>query len=188
MLGWPLPERSGGLPVNSVLIECGYSDDSAQSYSVDSICWPRPLRVRSTTAIRMPMAAFRPVATSTIGTPSRVGSPPPFPLILLTPPTPPTAHPAGRPPRPGGRAGGFAVDAHQPRQRLHRRVVAGQPAQRAAVAEAGDAAMNEPRKALRQHLVKAHAPALQCAGLEILDQHVGVFKKPQHHLAALGHA
>ena len=57
----------------------------AQSNSAMSIHWPRPLRSRSWRASRMPMAAFMPVTMSTMGTPSRVGGPSGWPLMLMRP-------------------------------------------------------------------------------------------------------
>ena len=81
-----------------------------------------------------------------------------------------------QPHRPGG---GVAVHAHEPGHRLQDRVVAGQSAQRTIAAEAGNAAMDQAGKPLRQHLVIAEAPFLHRAGLEVLDQHVGALQQPQ---------
>ena len=84
-------------------------------------------------------------------------------------------------------AGGFtlriAVDAHESAERLNGSVVARQSAERAGRAKAGDAAVDQPGKARAQHIVVAHAPALQRADLEVFDQHIGVFEQLEHHLA-----
>jgi hypothetical protein len=44
-----------------------------------------PLRSRSCSASRMPMAAFSPVTMSTTGTPTRSGPPPDSPFTLMMP-------------------------------------------------------------------------------------------------------
>jgi hypothetical protein len=56
-----------------------------QSWSVMSQNCPCPLRSRSCKAIRMAMAAKRPVAMSTIGLPSRVGPLSSVPLMDISP-------------------------------------------------------------------------------------------------------
>ena len=85
---------------------------------------------------------------------------------------------------PQGAGAVMAVDGHQPDHRLDDRVVAGQAAERTFAAEAGDAAMDQTRKALRQHIGIADAPFLHAAGLVVLDQHIGAFQQSQQHRAA----
>src|SRR3546814_15714975 len=65
------------------------------------------------------------------------------------------------------------------------RVVARKAAERAVGAEAGHAAMDEAREALRQHVRVAEAPFLQAARLEVLDQHVRRFEQAQEDGLAL---
>ena len=84
------------------------------------------------------------------------------------------AHVDDRRAQPQRAGGGVAVHAHETGHRLQNRVVAWQSAQRTVAAEAGNAAMDQAGKALRQHLVIAEAPAFHVAGLEVLDQDVGV--------------
>ncbi|MNT32528.1 hypothetical protein D3C72_1684150 [compost metagenome] len=91
MFGWPLPDRIGALAVKSVLIECGYRENRALSYSADSMDCPLPLRSRSCKANNTPITALRPVVTSTIGTPTRVAVPSGSPLMLMMPPSACTA-------------------------------------------------------------------------------------------------
>ena len=78
------------------------------------------------------------------------------------------------------------IDAHGPRHRLGDGVIARKPAERAVIAEAGDAAVDQPREAFRQHLVIVQPPAPHGAGLEVLDHHIGAGQKPQQHLAPFG--
>jgi hypothetical protein len=44
--------------------------------------------------------------------------------------------------------------------------------------------MDQAEEALRQHVLVAEAPFLHAAGLEVLDQHVGIFQQAQQHFAA----
>ena len=67
------------------LAACGTRSPSAVSNSVTSTCWPRPERVRSVSASRMPMMAFRPEAMSTIGMPWRTGPDSSVPLTAISP-------------------------------------------------------------------------------------------------------
>src|SRR6185437_16778389 len=66
---------------------------------------------------------------------------------------------------------------------LQDRIIAGKAAKRTVLAETGDAAMDQRRKALRQRVV-ADAPFLHRARLEILDQDVGAFQQAEQNSAA----
>ena len=81
-----------------------------------------------------------------------------------------------------GLATDFAVHTHQPRLRLQGGVVPGQPAQRAVGTEAADPAVDQSGETLGEY-VKAHAPALHGAGLEVFDQHVSALKQAYQHVA-----
>src|SRR3546814_4944293 len=72
-----------------------------------------------------------------------------------------------------------------PDHRLDDPVVAREAAIGSVLAEAGDPAVHQLRKALPQHLGVAETPALHRAGLVVLDQHVGALEQPQQHLLAL---
>src|SRR5204862_225705 len=73
-----------------------------------------------------------------------------------------------------------------PSPRLHHGVIAGEAAQRTVLAEARAAGMHESRKFLRERIGITDAPLLHRAGLEVVDQHVGLGQQLQQHLAALG--
>ena len=78
----------------------------------------------------------------------------------------------------------FTVHAHQAGHRLNRGVVAGQAAERAVGTEARYRAMNQLRETLAQIALVVHAPARERAGLEVFDQHVGVFEQLPQDVAA----
>ncbi len=50
--------------------------DTAESNRHASMCWPRPVRSRSASAARMPVAAKSPVVRSVIAMPAFCGPPP----------------------------------------------------------------------------------------------------------------
>jgi hypothetical protein len=80
------------------------------------------------------------------------------------------------------RAGGGDHAGH----RLDDRVIAGIAAARTVGAEAGNPAMDQPRKFFAQHVV-ADPPFVERARLEILDQHIGAVEQlHQHGASALG--
>ena len=80
---------------------------------------------------------------------------------------------------------GRAVDRDEAGRGLDHGVVAGEAAQRAVGAEAGDAGMDQPRELRCQHVVVADAPLFHRAGLEVVDQHVGRLEQLQQDVAAL---
>ena len=55
------------------------------SNSATLTCRPRPVASRSRSAARMPIAAYRPVITSSSATPAFVGSPSRSPVTLISP-------------------------------------------------------------------------------------------------------
>ena len=61
-------------------------------------------------------------------------------------------------------------------------IVAGKATERPLRTEARDLAVDQPRKALLEHVV-ADAPALHGAGLEVLDQHISAVEQLQQHRA-----
>ncbi|MCY1202516.1 hypothetical protein D9M72_140060 [compost metagenome] len=83
----------------------------------------------------------------------------------------------------GGLALRVAVHAHQAAHGLGAGVVAGQTAQRSVGSEAADPAMDQGREFPAQGLV-SQAPFFQRAGLEVLDQHVGVGQQAAQQLLA----
>ena len=86
----------------------------------------------------------------------------------------------------GGAAAGVAIHTHHAADGLQHRVVAGQAAQRAVGAEAGDAAEHQARVTRRQCLLVAQTPALHGAGQEVLHQHVGVGQQAVQYLLRAG--
>ena len=81
---------------------------------------------------------------------------------------------------------GRAVDAHEAGRSLHRRVIAGQAAERSVRAEARDLGIDEAWEARLQHRLPVEAPLGELSGLEVLEEHVGILEQTEQHLASLG--
>ena len=81
MLGWALPSRPGATPSTNAFWAWLTSTDSVDSKIDTSTRWPVPWAgdegsSRPASAARIPTAAWSPVATSAIATPTFVGPPP----------------------------------------------------------------------------------------------------------------
>ncbi|CFN74910.1 Uncharacterised protein [Bordetella pertussis] len=84
MFGCRLPLRSA-FPPASTLAACGCRMASAVSNRLTSTNCPLPDFDRSNSASEIAIAAFKPVLTSMMGTPSLVGSASAGPLIVMNP-------------------------------------------------------------------------------------------------------
>jgi hypothetical protein len=89
-------------------------------------------------------------------------------------------------PDPRRTGAGLTGDAHDPAHGLPEDVVPREAPVRAVGAEPADRRADEALVARLQHLLIAEAPLLECARLEVVDDHVGVLEQAQRDLLALG--
>ena len=84
--GWRAPSGPGTSPV-AAYRAIAFSRIATWQSSMDtSILVASPVFARSNSALQMPMAVNSPAVTSPIDVPTRVGGPPGWPVMLMTPP------------------------------------------------------------------------------------------------------
>ena len=85
MLGCAVPSADGTMPPIKVFA-AWFTMAATLASNSDTLTWrPTPVRSRSASAARMPIAACRPVTTSSSATPAFTGAPPGSPVTLIRP-------------------------------------------------------------------------------------------------------
>ena len=88
MEGWRVPSGWGTSPVVVKRMMAFSNMATWLSSMPTSTSWPSPVRSRAWRAARIPITVKKAAVMSPIETPTRTGSPPGVPVMLITPPIP----------------------------------------------------------------------------------------------------